>query len=208
MRGRVDELIQRNGLKLDQITKVTHLTGAGQAELLIEITVVEMALPIHTDQLTAHHSPQIVRVVRILKKGLITLQIATAFQLLGETLDGHVRQREQTIETDSQPAQDLLVIRLQGLLGRRQHRTQRVVDEIQLPVWITRSIAQGIELAQSADAALKHAIAPLLVNVLGAVTGQGGGDANALLRQEFSQIVLAGFAEDREIAAVNHGGAA
>ena len=67
MRSRADGLIQRNGLKADQITKVTHLPGAGQAELLVEITVVEMALPIHTDQLTAHHSPQIVRVVRIVK---------------------------------------------------------------------------------------------------------------------------------------------
>ena len=101
MQGRVDGLIRRNGFKVDQIPKVTHLTGAGQAELLIEITVVEMALPIHTDQLTAQHSPQIVRGARILKKRLLRLQIATAFQLLGETLDGHVRQREQTIETDS-----------------------------------------------------------------------------------------------------------
>ena len=73
MRGRVDGLIKRNDLKLDQITKVTHLTGAGQAELLIEITVVEMALPIDTDQLTAHHSSQIFRVVRILEEGLICL---------------------------------------------------------------------------------------------------------------------------------------
>ena len=88
MRSRADGLIQRNGLKADQITKVTHLPGAGQAELLVEITVIEITLPIHTDQLTAHHSLKIVRVVRILKKGLITLQIATAFQLLGETLDG------------------------------------------------------------------------------------------------------------------------
>ena len=58
MRGSVDGLIQRSCLKADEITKVTHLPRAGQAELLIEITVVEMALPIHTDQLTAHHSPQ------------------------------------------------------------------------------------------------------------------------------------------------------
>ncbi len=55
MRSRMDGLIQRNGFKVDQITKVTHLAGTGQAELLIEITVVEMALPIDTDQLTAHH---------------------------------------------------------------------------------------------------------------------------------------------------------
>ena len=108
MRSRADGLIQRNGLKADQITKVTHLPGTGQAELLIEITVVEMALPIDTDQLTAHHSSQIFRVVRILEEGLITLQIAAAFQLLGETLDGHVRQREQTIETDSQPPKTFL----------------------------------------------------------------------------------------------------
>ena len=55
MRGRVDGLIRRNGIKVDQIPKVTHLPAAGQAELLIEIAVVEMALPIHTDQLTTHH---------------------------------------------------------------------------------------------------------------------------------------------------------
>ena len=55
MRGGVDGLIRRNDLQVDQIPKVTHLPGAGQAELLIEIAVVEMTLPIHTDQLTAHH---------------------------------------------------------------------------------------------------------------------------------------------------------
>ena len=49
MRSRADGLIQGNGLKADQITKVTHLPGTGQAELLIEITVVEKALPIDTD---------------------------------------------------------------------------------------------------------------------------------------------------------------
>ena len=70
------------------------------------------------------------------------------------------------------------------------------------------NVARLKTLAQAADAAFEHAIAPLLVNVLGAVTGQGGSDANPLLRQEFSQIVLAGFTKDREIAAVNHGGAA
>ena len=81
MRGRVDGLIKRNDLKLDQITKVTHLTGAGQADLLIEITVVEMALPIHTDQMSAHHSPQIVRIVRILKQGLIALQVLSLIHI-------------------------------------------------------------------------------------------------------------------------------
>ena len=84
MRSRVDRLIQRNCLKADQITKVTHLPGAGHAELLIEITVVEITLPIHTDQLTAHHSSQIVRVVRILEEGLITLQIAAASSCLAK----------------------------------------------------------------------------------------------------------------------------
>ena len=63
MWGRVDELIQRNGLKADQIAKVTNIPWAGQAELLIEIAVVKTTLPIHTDQLTTHHSPQIVGIV-------------------------------------------------------------------------------------------------------------------------------------------------
>ena len=79
MRSRVDGLIQRNGLKVDQITKVTHLAGTGEAELLIEITVVEITLPINTYQLTAHNSLQIVRVVRILEEALIMKQIATSF---------------------------------------------------------------------------------------------------------------------------------
>ena len=71
MRSRVDGLIHRNGLKTDQIAKVTDLPGAGQAELLVEITVIKMALPVHTDQLAAHHRLQIVGVVRFLQKGLI-----------------------------------------------------------------------------------------------------------------------------------------
>ena len=76
MRSRVDGLIHRNDLKGDQIAKVTDLPWAGQAELLIEIAVVEIALPINTDQLTAHHSLQIVRIVCFLQKGLIALQLS------------------------------------------------------------------------------------------------------------------------------------
>ena len=201
----MDGLIHRNGLNAHQIAKVTDIPGAGQAELLIEITVIEMALPIHTDQLTAHHGAQISWVVCVLQKGLVTPQIAAAFQLLSKTLDGHVCQRQETIEPNPQPGQGFLVIGLQGLLGGRQDWSQRVVDEIQLPVRIARSVAQGIELAQPADAAFEHAIPSLTIHIFSAVTGQGCGDTYALLRQKFSQVLLTGFTEDREIATVNHG---
>ena len=59
----VDGLIHRDGLKTHQITQVTDLPGAWRTELLIEIAVIKVALPIHTDQLTAHHRSEIVGVV-------------------------------------------------------------------------------------------------------------------------------------------------
>lgn len=208
MLSRVDGLIHRDGREAHQIAKVTGLPGAGQSQLLIEIAVIKMALPIHTQQLTAHHRLKIYWVVCFLQKGLVSLQVATEFQLPGEPLNGHVGQRQQTIEPNAQPGQCSLVISLQSWLGRRQHRSKGVVDKIQLPPGITRSVAQGIELPQATDAAFKNTITPLAVDVLGAVTGQGGCDANPLVCKEFSQILLAGFTQDREIAAVNHSGSA
>ena len=51
--------------------KVTELPGTGESELLVEIAVIQLALPVHTDQLAAHHRLQIFGVVRFLQKGLI-----------------------------------------------------------------------------------------------------------------------------------------
>ena len=62
----VDGLIHRDGLKTHQITQVTDLPGAWKTELLIEIAVIKVPLPIHTDQLTAHHGPQMFRIVCVL----------------------------------------------------------------------------------------------------------------------------------------------
>ena len=72
---------------------MTDLPGSGESELLVEIAVIKMALPVHTDQLAAHHRLQIVGVVRFLQQGLIGLQFAVEFQLSREPLDGLLRGR-------------------------------------------------------------------------------------------------------------------
>ncbi|CDI02601.1 hypothetical protein BN873_330078 [Candidatus Competibacter denitrificans Run_A_D11] len=65
------------------------------------------------------------------------------------------------------------------------------------------TIAQAVELSQPGQAGLEYALTPLPVNVFFEITRQGGGDLDGVRRQKRCQILLAGLAENREIATVD-----
>ena len=66
------------------------------------------------------------------------------------------------------------------------------------------AIAQGIELLEGCNAALKHPIAPLSIDVACGIAGQGSHHGDALGRQKIGQTLLAWLGQDREVAAINH----
>ena len=65
--------VNRDGV-VEQIPEVPDGALQRQAELLIEITVKEISLPIHADQLATHHSLKIVCIVGLFKQVLVRVQ--------------------------------------------------------------------------------------------------------------------------------------
>ena len=51
----LNRLISRQGLHIQQVAKVSPRSSRGESELLIEIAIEEMSLPIHTHQPSTHH---------------------------------------------------------------------------------------------------------------------------------------------------------
>ena len=50
----LDRLISRQGLHIQQVAKVSPRSSRGESELLIEIAIKKLSLPIHTHQPTTH----------------------------------------------------------------------------------------------------------------------------------------------------------
>jgi Fe2+ transport system protein B len=103
-----------------------------QAQHLVEVAVVEQALPVDAEQLAAHHGVEVVPVVAVAQQLHVALEAALAEQRAAEALDGHVGQYEQVVEADAEVQQQLaLVVGLQRPLRWRQHGALRVVDEVE-----------------------------------------------------------------------------
>ena len=62
----------------------------GQSQHLIEIAVVDVALPIDTDEATAHDSFQVFVAVGVLQQTQVGLELAFGHRRTSEALDGHV----------------------------------------------------------------------------------------------------------------------
>jgi len=85
----------------------------------------------------------------------------------------------------------------------RQHRALGVVDQAQHQRGIAAAVTQGVEPSQAGDAGVEHTLAALRLDLVAQVAGQRGDDLDARGGQEFGQILLAGFSEDGEIAAID-----
>ena len=182
-------------------------TGRGRrhAQLLVEVTVIQPAMPVNADQGAAHHPLEIFAAVAGLQQLLVGLQLAPRLEPAGKALDRHVGQGVEAGENHPMLAgQHPAVIGFQLGLGGRQRGALGVVDEVQAGALARLAVAKGVELAQGRDAAGKYARSPLAINVGCQITGQGGHHRDALARQKMGQILLAGLRKDGEVAAIDH----
>ena len=187
---------------LCKLTQMSHRHG--EPELLIEIAVVKMPLPIDTDQLAAHHRSKIGGIVGMLQQFLITRQFSALFKATGIPLDRHVHKGEQSVEANALMGKFLFVILFELSLRGGQNSSLRIEDEVKGETSILAAVTETIQLQQPLDAALKDPLASLLINIVGAVAGQRSHHGDAMGRKKLSQILLSGFRENREIAAIDH----
>ena len=123
--------------------------GRRQAQLLVEVTVEQPALPVNADQGAAHHLLEIFAAVAGLQQLLVGLQLAPRLEPAGKALDRHVGQGVEAGEHHPVLAgQHPAVIGFQLGLGGRQGGALGVVDEVEAKPPARLAVAKVIELAQ------------------------------------------------------------
>ena len=163
-----------------------------------------MTLPIDTEQLATHHGREIGGVVGLLQQALIGRQPTLQLQLAGKALNRHVGQGQQPVEADAHGSELAFVIGLQQPLSWGKRRTMRIEHQIKGSFRVPTAVPEVIQHPKTLKAAFKHSIAPLLVDIGGAVTGQGGDHPDPMVGQKLGQGVLSRLRKNREIAAIDH----
>src|SRR5690625_177005 len=127
------------------------LAGMWQRQLqhLVEIAIVEIALPVDTHQIATHHSLKVSGAVTVFEQLHIVLKLTFGNQRAAKALNGHIGDGEQLIKSNAKVSLQLsLVIRLKLFLAGRQARAERVVHQVQNQSATGLTVAQGIEPLQ------------------------------------------------------------
>ena len=142
-----------------------------QVEHLIEVAVVDIALPVHGQQRAAHHRFQVGFQVGVLEQAHITAELALGNQRAAETLDRHIGEGVESVEVHAIIlAKVAVVVFFEFRLSRRQRRALRVVHQIERLAAVWFAVAQRVEALQGADAGLEHAVTALAVDVVFQIT--------------------------------------
>src|SRR6266480_6236255 len=172
-----------------------------QAQHLVEIAIVDGALPVDRDQSAAHHGAEILLAEGFLQQLHVGVELPPGDEHRAESGDRHVRERVEPVETDAEAlAEHPLVVGFELFLRGRQRRSLRVIHETERQ---TRAVAERVETLERTNARLVHALAALPVDQLLGVAGKRGDDLDALGGEELREIPLAGLFENGEIAAVD-----
>ena len=176
-----------------------------QVQHLIEVAIVEHAVPTDRQRIAAHHAGGGGRVVGLDELLHVAIVVVGSEQELEETADRHVRDRVERVEHDSVANEKLAPeIGFDRGLRRGQERAHRIVNQIQLQSGTFPAVAQTVEQAKRFDRFIEHALAALRIGIGGHEVGQAGDDLDLVLRQESSQVFLRRQQQDAQIAAVHH----
>jgi hypothetical protein len=109
-----------------------RLIGHRQIEHLIEVAIVDAAVPADRERVPAHDAGRRGRIKRVGQALHIALIIPTLEQEFQEAADWHIGNRIEMIEADAIVTQEFSPkLRFNGLLFRRQKCPHRIVHQIQ-----------------------------------------------------------------------------
>ena len=107
--------------QIPQVRALSIVRLHGETKHLVEIAVVQVALPVNRYQRSAHYLFEIFVPVRAFEQIKVIVELAVRQQGAAEALDRQVGQGQQSIETDAVlVVQYPAVIGLQARLWRRQ----------------------------------------------------------------------------------------
>ena len=204
-RARRSDCRRDRGRKLGEVRSVAALAGERQAQHLIEVAIVDVALPVDGEERTAHDRLEVLRLIRVLGQRHVFLEAALGDERAAEALDGHIRQDVEAIERDAERLREPLAIMLtRAALARRQGRSLRVVDQVQRESRVRHAVAESIERLKRSDTPGEHTFAALCIDVLFEITGQGGDDFHLVRSQEMPRDRPAPALAGSSVAAVHH----
>src|ERR1041385_5748739 len=152
--------------------------GRPQAEGVVEVAVVEPAVPAHVDLVAAHETGERLRVELLLEEPPVAFELPISLEVVEEPADGHVGDGDEPREADAVPREQLPpVVGFQSQGVRRQRGSRGVVDEVE------RELGPGpvADLVQEADGLYAPRVDPaasLPVDVVLQVAGETGDEVH------------------------------
>src|SRR3979490_722886 len=141
-----------DGISLDasaqQVSQMCAvLLGPAQAKLLVEVTIVQITAPVDADQIPTHDLLEIGRREVLFQESYIVAELALGDQRAPKTLDRHIGQGIEVIECHPEMFEQLpAVVLFEGGLGRRQRRSERVINQIKCQTAPRLPVTQGVQL--------------------------------------------------------------
>src|SRR5437870_5929611 len=175
--------------------KVADMSGRTiiyrQIEHLVEVAVVEGAIPAHGDRVAAHDAGRGSGIEGVGQSFHILLIVAALQEKLKKPADRHIGDRIEMVELDTMTSQEFFAkLRFDGLLLGREKGSYRITDEIQRQPTARLAVAEPIEEAKRLDRSLKDTLASLRIGLAGAVIGKRCDDFHTMLGEELCQVRL------------------
>ena len=196
-------LIELNWIKVADISGGTMVDR--QIEHLVEVAVVEGAIPAHGDRVAAHDAVRGSGVEGVSQSFHILLVVAALQEKLKKSADRHVGDRIEMIELDVMASPEFFSkLRFDGLLLRREKGSYRIADQVQGEAAIGTAIPECIQELQGLDGFLKDSCAPLRIGLASAVIGQRRDDFHTMPGEELRQVRLGREEQHRQITSIHH----
>ncbi len=189
--------------------KVADMSGRAmvhrQIEHLVEVAVVQRAIPAHGDRVAAHDTGRGSRIEGVGQSFHILFVVAALHQKFKKPADRHIGDRIEMVELDTMASPEFFSkLRLDRLLLGREKRAYRIAHEIQRQPAARLSVAELVEESERLDRFLKYAIAALRIGLVGSVIGQRCDDFHTMPGEELCQVRLGRKQQDRQVTAIHH----
>ena len=176
-----------------------------QIEHLVEVTVVERAVPTHGDRVATHDAGRGNGVEGVGQSLHILLVVAALQEKLEKSADRHVGDRIEAVELDAMARQEFLSkLCFDRFLPGREKGSDRIAAQVQGEAAIGTAIPECIQALQSLDGFLEYSVTPLRISLTGSVIGERRDDFHTMLGEEFCQVRLGGEEQHRQVTSIHH----
>lgn len=204
-------MVARRDLALIELNRIEVPNMCGctiphrQIEHLIEITVIEGAIPTDGKGVTAHDACRGGGIEGVGQSFHILFVVAALHEELEKPADRHVGDRIEMVELDTMAGSKFFPkLCLDGLLAGREKGSYWIGDQVQSETAIGAAISQYIQESQGFDGFLKDAFSPLRIGLAGAEIGQRRDDFHTMASKELCQIRLRREEQDGQVTSIHH----